>query len=67
MVMKAMSLNLVRGTIDEVEQLAHIDWIMPKYLNEHHLNIMSNKLREWEDKMEEVVKVCSAHQQDNSL
>ena len=26
LVMKAMSLDLIRGTIDEVHQLVHVDW-----------------------------------------
>jgi len=33
LVMKAMSLKLVRGMIDEVDEVAHIDWILPRYLN----------------------------------
>ena len=40
LVMKAMSLKLVRGTVDEVEEVTHIDWIMPRYLNLNHLSIM---------------------------
>ena len=37
LVMKAMSLDLVRGTIDEVDQVVHVDWIMPRYLDKNHL------------------------------
>jgi 26S proteasome regulatory subunit N9 len=46
--MKAMSLDLIRGTIDEVEQLVHVDWSMPRYLNKNHLIIMNNKMIAWE-------------------
>lgn len=67
LVMKAMSLKIVRGMIDEVEEVAHIDWIIPRYLNMGHLSIMSNKLRDWENKMEEVIRVCEDSQQRNSL
>ena len=35
--MKAMSLGLIRGTIDEVEQLVHVDWSLPRYLSKNHL------------------------------
>jgi len=33
LVMKAMSLDLVRGSIDEVDKTVTINWIMPRYLN----------------------------------
>lgn len=42
--MKAMSLELVRGTIDEVDEVVHIDWILPRYLSKGHLEIMTRKL-----------------------
>jgi 26S proteasome regulatory subunit N9 len=55
--MKAMSLELIKGLIDEVDQVVHINWILPRYLSLQHLQIMTNKLREWEDKMENVIKL----------
>jgi len=42
--MKAMSLELVKGQIDEVDQLVHIDWILPRYLSRAHIEIMVNKI-----------------------
>jgi 26S proteasome regulatory subunit N9 len=56
LVMKAMSLELVRGSIDEVEELVHIDWILPRYLSRNHLEIMVSKLTAWEDKMDDIIK-----------
>lgn len=35
--MKAMSLGLVRGTIDEVAESVAVEWILPRYLNRDHL------------------------------
>lgn len=37
LVMKAMSLGLVRGTIDEVAEKVAVEWILPRYLNKDHL------------------------------
>ena len=51
LVMKAMSLELVKGVIDEVDEVVHIDWILPRYLNQSHLEILVGKMRTWEDKM----------------
>jgi 26S proteasome regulatory subunit N9 len=56
LVMKAMSLHLVRGIIDEVDEVAHINWILPRYLSTNHLSIMSDKLKGWESKMEDVIR-----------
>jgi 26S proteasome regulatory subunit N9 len=37
LVMKAMSLDLIRGCIDEVAQTVQVDWVKPRYLNKGHL------------------------------
>lgn len=57
MVMKAMSLNLVKGVVDEVEEVVHINWILPRYLNTSHLNIMVNKLNDWDSKMDQIIRI----------
>ncbi len=51
-----MSLELVKGSIDEVDELVHINWILPRYLSRNHLEIMVRKLDGWGAKMEEVIK-----------
>lgn len=51
-----MSLELVKGNIDEVDELVHINWILPRYLSRNHLEIMVRKLDAWEVKMDEVIK-----------
>lgn len=62
--MKAMSLELMRGTVDEVDEVAHIDWILPRYLSHSHLTIMVNKLKEWENKMDNVTKLVEDNSQE---
>jgi len=54
--MKAMSLDLVKGSIDEVEELVHVNWILPRYLSRSHLEIMVRKLEAWETKMDQIIK-----------
>jgi len=55
LVMKAMSLELVKGQIDEASQKVQIEWIMPRYLNKDHLLVLINRMKEWEQKMENVI------------
>ena len=57
MLMKAMSLQLIKGNIDEVEEVIHVDWMLPRYLGKSHLEIMVRKLQEWEAKMDNVIKL----------
>lgn len=62
--LKSLSLELVRGTIDEVDQVVHIEWAMPRYLNKDHLKIMHSKMLVWEAKMEDVIRMCEEKAQE---
>ncbi len=57
LVMKAMSLELVRGSIDEVDKTVQIEWIMPRYLSMDHLQVLVSRMEEWETKMENIIRV----------
>ena len=57
LVMKAMSLELVKGTIDEVSETVKIDWILPRYLSKGHLEVLVGRLGDWEAKMDDVIKL----------
>ena len=62
--MKAMSLQLIKGSIDEVEEVVHVDWILPRYLSRGHLEIMARKLVEWEGKMEQVIRLVEGQSEE---
>lgn len=64
LVMKSMSLGLIRGTIDEVDRVVHIDWAMPRYLSKSHLQIMHRKMQEWELKMDNVIRLVENNSQE---
>lgn len=55
LLMKAMSLDLVRGSIDEHTQCVEISWIQPRYLNKDHLRVLVEKMKAWENKVEQMV------------
>ncbi len=56
LVMKAMSLDLVRGSIDEVEKTVQIDWLLPRYLSMDHLQVLVNRIDDWETKMDNIIR-----------
>jgi len=57
LVMKAMSLELIKGTIDEVAESVQVDWVLPRYLNKDHLKILYSRIDEWGNKMDNVIKL----------
>ena len=52
-----MSLELVRGSIDEAAETVDINWIMPRYLSKDHLAVLISRMKEWEGKMEQVISL----------
>ncbi|KAI4767176.1 hypothetical protein E4T44_14555, partial [Aureobasidium sp. EXF-8845] len=49
LIMKALSLGLVRGTIDQVAEIARITWVQPKVLDKNQIVNMRERLRAWDD------------------
>ncbi len=54
LVMKALSLKLIRGTLDQVEQLARITWVQPRVLDHGQIQALQARLKSWCTKVEEV-------------
>ena len=47
LVMKALSLGLVKGTIDEVDQTVHLSWVQPRVLAKNQIESMRQRLDLW--------------------
>ena len=43
MIMKAMALSLVKGSIDQIDQEVTINWVAPKVLGKDKLKVMLSK------------------------
>lgn len=56
-VMKTMALELVRGSIDEIDKKVNIDWILPRYLNKGHLEVLADQMQQWEEKTEMTIGI----------
>ncbi|KAF2774094.1 hypothetical protein EJ03DRAFT_323435 [Teratosphaeria nubilosa] len=48
LIMKALSLGLLKGQIDQVAEVAKISWVQPKVLDRGGVEGMRNRLREWD-------------------
>lgn len=55
LVMKALSLGLIKGTIDEVEKLVHITWVQPRVLDKEQIGKLRELLGLWSEKVKSSV------------
>lgn len=62
LVMKALSLNLVRGSIDEINQTVTITWVQPRVLDHNQLTFMCGQMNDWCNKVENCLKMAKQSQ-----
>ncbi|RKP34962.1 hypothetical protein BJ085DRAFT_41317 [Dimargaris cristalligena] len=60
LVMKALSLGLIKGHIDQVDQVINIQWVQPRYLDRNQIREMANQLAQWEDKVGTIISSMEA-------
>ncbi|KAF8731585.1 hypothetical protein AX14_004657 [Amanita brunnescens Koide BX004] len=51
LVMKALSLKLIKGRIDEVEQRAVISWVQPRVLSRTQIGGLAERLGQWASRL----------------
>ncbi|KAI8670732.1 26S proteasome regulatory subunit [Fusarium falciforme] len=54
LIMKALSLGLLRGTIDQVDGVAHITWVQPKVLDMKQIAAMRQRLLDWDSSVNQL-------------
>lgn len=64
LVMKALSLGLVRGTIDEVDEVVNFTWVQPRVLDMGQIASMSQRLGEWGENVNKLGNWIEATGQD---
>ncbi|MCJ8737406.1 hypothetical protein PDJAM_G00023690 [Pangasius djambal] len=47
LVMKALSVGLIKGSIDEVDQTVQMTWVQPRVLDLHQIKGMNDRLDSW--------------------
>jgi 26S proteasome regulatory subunit N9 len=62
LVMKAMALGLIKGEIDEVEQVVSVGWLQPRVLDAERISLLNKRMSEWKG------TICSVlrHLEDQS-
>ncbi|KAF8073469.1 hypothetical protein FPV67DRAFT_1410368 [Lyophyllum atratum] len=54
LVMKALSLKLIRGSLDQVDQKAQITWVQPRVLSREQIGGLAKRLDDWVNKLNTV-------------
>ncbi|QEU62114.1 Rpn9 [Kluyveromyces lactis] len=51
LVMRSISLGLLKGSIDQVQQLVTITWVQPRIINQEQIKKMKDNLVKWQDEV----------------
>ncbi|KAI9498470.1 hypothetical protein BDB00DRAFT_881288 [Zychaea mexicana] len=54
LVMKALSLKLIRGSIDQVDQLVIVTWVQPRVLDKEQIDGMRRQIEEWNNQVKKI-------------
>ncbi|KAI0729160.1 hypothetical protein C8Q72DRAFT_830477 [Fomitopsis betulina] len=54
LLMKALSLKLIKGSLDQVDQKAHLTWVQPRVLDREQIGQLAQRLAAWGDKLHKV-------------
>lgn len=55
LLLKALALGLIRGTIDQVSRKVHVVWVQPRVLDRNQAGNMREKLGAWLGKVNETI------------
>lgn len=63
LIMRAMSLGLIKGTIDEIDRVVRVSWVVPRVLDLGRIGIMREKIENWNNSLEGLIKTIEAENQ----
>ncbi|KAF9582068.1 26S proteasome regulatory subunit [Lunasporangiospora selenospora] len=55
--MKALSLGLIKGTIDQVDEVVRVNWVQPRVLDRNQIQGMQQRLQEWTENVNKTALV----------
>lgn len=62
--MRAMSIGLLKGTIDGIDQTINVSWVQPRVLGKDDISTLSNQLAGWVDRVRDALSVVSDQTQE---
>lgn len=61
LVMRAISLGLLKGSIDQVNELVNITWVQPRIINSGQISRMRDILVDWDSEVTKLGEKIAAH------
>lgn len=55
--MKALSLGLIKGTIDQVDSVVRVHWVQPRVLDRSQIQGMQERLAAWNENVKKTALV----------
>ena len=55
LVMRAMSVKLIKGTIDQVDQIIRVTWVQPRVLDTAQISEVRDRLSKWSKRVQETL------------
>jgi len=55
LVMRALSLGLIRGALDQVDQTLRVHWVQPRVLQKEQIGLMSERLCTWNETVQKTL------------
>lgn len=43
-------MGLIKGTMDQVDQVVNVVWVQPRVLNNMQLSLLNDQIESWKDK-----------------
>ena len=62
--MRAFSLELIKGTIDEIDQTVNVTYVVPRTLHVKQINELKSKTEFWVDNVANMIKEFEADLKD---
>ena len=60
-IMRALSLKLIKGTMDQVEQTVDVTWVMPRVLDNKQMSELATRFGEWAVKVSKTKDYMQEH------
>jgi len=60
-IMRALSLKLIKGTMDQVEQTVDVTWVMPRVLDNKQMSELASRFGEWAVKVSKTQEYMLEH------
>lgn len=60
-VMKAFSLGLIKGYMDQVDEVVNVTWVIPRVLDDSMMTTLAERFEEWAKRVEETRSYMGEH------